>query len=264
VGEEDFVPENDLEAALVRAAEHPASRLSFYRQLLDAELYFLTAEPDGDPTPGPTEASPTPEIVVWEGPKGPSIPCFSSRGRAEEAAATSGASGGLLVLHGQQAFETLALRETEAFLNPGLGYGKRFSRREIGRLADGSILADASLTPAPELVAPPQPVTAPMPEPYAAPPPQASGLSDSSPTPAVGVPLKDVRAAIAAASSSSNLRAVSAPTTGPIPAPRTGPVPAPKSGPVPAPTTGPVPAAAAGEPTTAPAPAKKKPWWKLW
>jgi hypothetical protein len=141
----DFTPHNDLEEMLVRAATDPALRFDFYRRLLEADVFFLKpVPPDGEDRPA-SSGTTAEELQRWDGPKGTYIPCFSSRPRAEEVAESTGQICLVATMPGQEGFQLLAETGEEAFLNPGLGYGKRFSRREIKRLADGTIMEGDSL-----------------------------------------------------------------------------------------------------------------------
>ena len=150
---DDFVPGNDLEEALVRAATDPAARSEFYRRVIEGELLFLTPDPPGA-TSAPSAGSMV-NLLSWEGPAGSFVPCFSSPARVREVVEKMGDPGSYLALPGRSAFQMLAQIPAEAFLNPGLGYGKRFVPKEIRKIADGTIFQAFTEGPA----APPRALT---------------------------------------------------------------------------------------------------------
>jgi hypothetical protein len=141
---DEFVPGNDLEMALVRAARDPSARPEFYRRLLEADLFFLTPSPPVEDDRRASDSAEEAELLRWQGPLGSFVPCFSARERVRHVVEPAGQPGGFVAIRGRHAFERLAQMSIEAFLNPGLGYGKRFARKEILRLVAGTIFSEAS------------------------------------------------------------------------------------------------------------------------
>jgi hypothetical protein len=138
---EAFTAENALEVALVRATRDPAARPAFYRALLEAQLYFIIPAPPPAEERSTLAAGSQLALMSWTGPRGDFTPCFTSRGRLEDAAREVGGELGFVAIAGQAAFGLLAQVPMAAVLNPGSQYGKELSRDEIKRLADGTILA---------------------------------------------------------------------------------------------------------------------------
>jgi hypothetical protein len=130
-----FAPQNALEKALMDAAADAAARPAFYRVLLESPLFFLT--PAETVKAGKTVLEPGEplQLVHWRGKEGPFVPFFSSMARVREASAKAGVSFGCLSIPGSEAFRLLAQQPTEAFLNPGLVFGKQFLPEEIRHLA---------------------------------------------------------------------------------------------------------------------------------
>jgi hypothetical protein len=148
----EFTPANDLEETLVRAATEPAARPEFYRRLLAAELYVLTAETplsEGQTSkPAPGEADTDAAFISWESPAGPYVPLFSSRARVDEIARLRERTYGFVAMSGKAAFARLAKEKRAAFLNPGFACGKQFVPDVIDRLAGGEKAVPAA-TPEP-------------------------------------------------------------------------------------------------------------------
>jgi hypothetical protein len=250
----DFVPSNNLELALVNAATNPATRPDFYRQLVESDLLFLTSDAPDAPQFDDGQI----EFLSWEGPRGPYVPCFTSVERIQEVAERPEDAGRVVQLGGRQAFELLAQLPCEAFLNPGLGYGKRFVAKEIRRLADGTIFEAVGrlghevspvaneVAPETEMTAPAamQPSREPLPfEPTIAEPRRMPDLWDMAP----------------------RAEEPARPDTRPTPRGETAETPRPRLSASPDGRPSPMPSPGLKEPEPEPAPPpRKKPWWKFW
>jgi hypothetical protein len=128
-----FVPENELEAALVAAAADPARRPEFYRTLLRSKLFLLDES---------TEARPPGSIVLQPGATIPIrdieingqvfVPLYSSALRIRSGARPAR----YLALEARAILELVGKRDV--FLNPGSEYGKHLTPGEIQQLLTGS------------------------------------------------------------------------------------------------------------------------------
>jgi SseB protein C-terminal domain/SseB protein N-terminal domain len=132
-----FISANPLEEALVRAATDSSMRPAFYRQLLEAEIFFLTPE-----APRTLETQTNVSFVHWRGKDGDYLPAFSSLEQLQEVVNKSGVTYGYIGLKGQVAFKILAQRPMEILLNPGCSFGKQFLPAEIQQIADGSLFTE--------------------------------------------------------------------------------------------------------------------------
>lgn len=124
----DFVPVNELEERLMRAATDETARPGFIRALLDADLYVLVIYDKIGIRILPVQRDGA-EIV----------PIFSSLVRLENFAREVGAEG---FKHeqgsGREMFEIL--KHATVMLNPNSGYGKEFNPQEIQEMLDGTVL----------------------------------------------------------------------------------------------------------------------------
>jgi hypothetical protein len=125
-----FVPENDLEKALMRAANEPAARPDFGRQLLASDLYVI-GTPDTPQNPGTTRLASGEKLhlVSVEKDGRTYLPVFSSLGRLQ--ASVSGQQG-YIALNGRTLFEMT--KGSHFVLNPGSDYGKELPPGEIAML----------------------------------------------------------------------------------------------------------------------------------
>ena len=144
----EFTPANDLEETLVRAATEPAARPEFYRRLLAAELYILTAETPRSEGQTSKPADADAVFITWESPAGPYVPLFSARARVDEIARLRERTYEFVAVPGKAAFARLAKEKRAAFLNPGFACGKQFVPDVIDRLAGGEKAVPAA-TPEP-------------------------------------------------------------------------------------------------------------------
>jgi hypothetical protein len=133
----EFLPANDLEETLVRAASDPAARPEFYRRLLAAELFILTDEARAAEGQTSKAAATDAAFLTWTSPSGPYVPLFSSRARVDEIARQRERTYGFVALGGKAAFARLAREKRAAFLNPGFACGKQFVTDVVERLAGG-------------------------------------------------------------------------------------------------------------------------------
>lgn len=128
-------PENRLERSLVKAAEDPAHRPQFYKDLVESDFFIVQYGP-------PPERSGT--TVLKEGYQlkiqniefngKPYIPVFSSLVRLQQALQEE---TGYIALN---ALELMKITQgAEILLNPGSEFGKEFTREEIQSIVDGSI-----------------------------------------------------------------------------------------------------------------------------
>ena len=132
-----FEPENDLERSLVRAANEPAHRADFFRELMDAQV-FLALDFVGDPP----VAGPDGEVTL---PKGTTlnlralksgdeafVPFFTAPSRAR------------VIFKGEHVVVPEKTRDlfqrypqAQFVLNPGWPVSKDFLRDEVARFMQG-------------------------------------------------------------------------------------------------------------------------------
>lgn len=131
----NFVPENNLERSLMKAAEDPAHHPQFYRDLVKSDLFIVQYGP-------PPERKSS--VVLKEGRQldiqpmefngKPYLPVFSSLPRLQ---ATLREEAGYIALN---ALDFMELTQgAELLLNPGSDFGKEFTKEEIQSIVDGSI-----------------------------------------------------------------------------------------------------------------------------
>jgi hypothetical protein len=142
-----FVPENELEAALVAAATSPEARPRFYEVLAKSDLLIV----DENPEPG----APLGRRVLEEG-RSLEVrqldiegvrhtPVFSSPARISAVVRNQVR---YLAMNARALFETVG--KTPVILNPGSEYGKQFTPAEMAGVIDGSIFAPHATTVIPE------------------------------------------------------------------------------------------------------------------
>ena len=128
-------PQNNLERSLMRAAQDPAHRPQFYRDLVESDIFIVQQGP-------PPERSR--RIVLQKGHQlkiqdiefngKPYLPVFSSLSLLQAALQEK---AGYIALN---AMEFMKLtRGAEFVLNPGSTFSKKFTKEEIQSLIDGSI-----------------------------------------------------------------------------------------------------------------------------
>ncbi|MCZ6863138.1 MAG: enhanced serine sensitivity protein SseB C-terminal domain-containing protein [Alphaproteobacteria bacterium] len=130
-----FVPENNLERSLIKAAGDPAHHPQFYRDIVESDFFLVQHGP-------PPEQSCS--TVIKEGSQldfqnmefngKHYIPVYSSLHRLQAALQED---AGYIALN---ALEFMKLTHgAELLLNPGSDFGKEFSKVEIQSIIDGSI-----------------------------------------------------------------------------------------------------------------------------
>ncbi|HEU0162466.1 MAG TPA: enhanced serine sensitivity protein SseB C-terminal domain-containing protein [Rhizomicrobium sp.] len=128
-----FTPENELEAALVRAVQDPAAAAEFYRLLLESELLVLgTAEGREEATEKfNLESGNRLNLVTGEQDGRKYLPVFSSIARMQEYIKEDSK---YLSMVGRDLFDTT--RGAPLILNPASEYGKQLAPHEIAQLLD--------------------------------------------------------------------------------------------------------------------------------
>ncbi|MHC9509757.1 enhanced serine sensitivity protein SseB C-terminal domain-containing protein [Kangiella sp. M94] len=132
----EFVPENELELSLVKAATDAAHRPQFYKDLCNADLFIIQhgeKPPESHERVTLTEGKAI-QIQNIEHNGKPYIPVFSSVNRLQQVIETE------VAYLGVNALELMKLTQgAELLLNPGSDYGKEFTKSEIESIIDGSI-----------------------------------------------------------------------------------------------------------------------------
>lgn len=132
----EFVPENELELSLVRAATDAAHHPQFYKDLCNADLFIIQhgeKPPESNGSVTLTEGKAI-QVQNIEHNGKPYIPVFSSVSRLQQVIETEVAYLDL------NALELMKLTQgAELLLNPGSDYGKEFTKSEIESIIDGSI-----------------------------------------------------------------------------------------------------------------------------
>jgi hypothetical protein len=126
-----FVPENELESALIRATKEPAARPDFYRLLLESDLLVLGTIEKRETAAGAAALSPGDNVQLASAQaNGRSyIPVFSSMTRLQTYIREEQK---YLSMNGLSLFE-MAVGATFV-LNPGSDYGKELLPAEIANL----------------------------------------------------------------------------------------------------------------------------------
>lgn len=126
----------------MHAAVKASLRSEFYKELISTDLFVLIL-PREDQN-GKFTAQPGDTISikgdVFNGKE--LIPIFSSQRRLQE---YIHGRDTLAKINGQVLFSMLAVQNLGVILNPGSGYGKEFSQKEIAGLVDGSIFQPDAL-----------------------------------------------------------------------------------------------------------------------
>lgn len=133
----DFIPENDLEDALMKAANDPSNAPAFYRQFSDGVVYFIqqqVASDDGNAV----------GIASMEVNGTRYLPIFTSVLRIQQAIDDE------VTYAGVNGIEFLRMTAgSPVLLNPGSDYGKEILPDEAAAIVDGSIfnMADEMTLP---------------------------------------------------------------------------------------------------------------------
>lgn len=124
----NFVPTNELEELLIRAAQDATLRPSFCRMLLESELFVIVANSEKGT-----------RIQTWQRDGQAIVPVFSSPARMHEfAQETNLQEYEHSNVDGRELLTIL--RTAHVILNPVSDYGKEFYPQEIEGLLDGSEL----------------------------------------------------------------------------------------------------------------------------
>jgi type III secretion system (T3SS) SseB-like protein len=123
-----FVSENDLEAALMRAAKEPSARPAFYRLLLTSNLFVIARIEGRKLTPGDNALKPGERIQMATGDlNGKRFhPVFTSLKRLQE---NNRDNAEWMSLNGRALFQMT--KGATFVLNPGAEYGKELPPEEI-------------------------------------------------------------------------------------------------------------------------------------
>jgi hypothetical protein len=138
-----FVPENDLERVLMRAAGEPAARPEFYRLLLESDLLVLGTVDRAPGATGGTVVQPGDQlkIIAVTIDAKPCHPLFSSMTRLQSYIKSEES---FLTLKGRALFE--ATPGATFLLNPGADYGKMMLPGEIAGLLHPESVAPQRVT----------------------------------------------------------------------------------------------------------------------
>lgn len=131
-----FQPENDLERALVHAANDPAGRPAFYRALAEAPLFVIRqgTDPEADTGKRTLEADTSVAIQNIEHNGRVYIPVFSSLARLQ---AVIDQEVPYFAINAVDFFR--ATPGSDLLLNPGSEYGKEISAEEAASVVSGEI-----------------------------------------------------------------------------------------------------------------------------
>jgi hypothetical protein len=137
----DFVPQNELEAALVAAAKDPTARPRFYQILSKSDLLVI------DESPGPPaarghhviEAGRSLQLRQLDVGGFPHVPVFTSSARISAIVKTEVR---FLAMNAKALFEIVGT--SHVILNPGSQFGKQLTPNEMAQVVDGSIFAPPS------------------------------------------------------------------------------------------------------------------------
>ena len=138
-----FIPENELERALVKAAKNPVSGPDFYRLLLETDLLVLGTALGQENATEKFRVAPGGQVNLVTGLRNAQtfLPVFSSLLRMQEYVKKETR---YLSINGRALLELT--RGAPVILNPASEYGKEFTPREIAYLLDPSALRGAPRT----------------------------------------------------------------------------------------------------------------------
>ena len=131
-----FEPENDLEKSLSRAYKDTATRSSFYKDLLESEIYVITNKPLPLDEKGHLKTGARVSFERFEHEGARFLPIFSSFKRLQDSIKNQ---VNYTKLNARRFFEIT--RGETVILNPGLELGKVFTPPEIADMLDGKIFA---------------------------------------------------------------------------------------------------------------------------
>jgi hypothetical protein len=129
-----FIPENELERALVKAVQDRAAAPDFYRLLLDSDLLVLGSAEGQDDATEKFALAPGGKLNLVIGTKngGQFLPVFSSLVRMQDYVKQGGK---YLSVNGRALLDVT--RGAPITLNPASEYGKELSPAEVQQLLDG-------------------------------------------------------------------------------------------------------------------------------
>jgi hypothetical protein len=130
-----FIPENELEKALVRAVKEPATAPHFYRLLLTSDLLVLGSIEGHESATAAFSAAPGSNVRLVTGSKGDSqyLPVFSSLARMQDYVKQESR---YLSVNGRALLDLT--RGAPVILNPASEYGKELTPEQVRQLLDGS------------------------------------------------------------------------------------------------------------------------------
>ncbi|MDQ6747559.1 MAG: SseB family protein [Candidatus Dormibacteraeota bacterium] len=122
-------PQNDLETALLAAAEDPGARSGFYRALMSSDLFVVgrLETVEGRGKEGKVSADPGDKLVIWPRGDDARVHAFSSLARLQ--AAIGNAKVPYVGLPTDVLFAAID-PEVEIVLNEGVWYGKQIVPEE--------------------------------------------------------------------------------------------------------------------------------------
>jgi hypothetical protein len=129
-----FIPENELEKALVRAAKDPGAAPDFYRLLLSSELLVLGSVEGHETDTTAFNVAPGSRISLVTGTRngGQYLPIFSSLARMQEYVKQESK---YLSINGRDLLDFT--RGAPVILNPASEYGKELTADQVRQLLDG-------------------------------------------------------------------------------------------------------------------------------
>jgi len=138
----EFIPLNELEAALLAATANPDARPRFYEILSNSNLLVIDESPGPATIDGPQvlEAGRSLSIRSLDISGVPHVPVFSS---SERISAIVRSEVKTIAMNAKDLFKILG--GGHAILNPGSDCGKAFTPHEMAQIVDGSIFAPRSV-----------------------------------------------------------------------------------------------------------------------
>jgi hypothetical protein len=133
----NFTPTNELEQALVQAAQDPAARPRFYELLLESQLFVLVPPNTGPHGERMLQKSENVPIMSWKKGEQDMIPMFTSLSLLQQTIGKTGSAVDYLALKGKDLFGLLAAGPLSAVLNPNCPVGKEFFVEEMRDIASG-------------------------------------------------------------------------------------------------------------------------------
>jgi len=126
----EFIPQNALEVALIEAATNPARRAAFNELLLDSDLFAATPDAPAVRQSRTIESGENLRLCTAELPGGgQATALFTAEARVAQ---VFGAGAGFVGIKGQTLLELV--RQSDVILNPGLGYGVRWTPADLAAL----------------------------------------------------------------------------------------------------------------------------------